>query len=106
MEIVNSNSNIVSTTFRGWHKIKKKEKMGRDLKISLVVAQPVEKFPLLLEPESSIPRSQGPASGPCPEPDESSTRHPLCKIQFNSQNVGSNSLFYRPIIGVVTDFYS
>jgi hypothetical protein len=30
-----------------------------------------------MEPEDSLPCSQEPSSGPCPEPDESSPCHPI-----------------------------
>jgi len=39
-----------------------------------------------MESKGSLPFSQQPATGPCPEPDESSPHRPtlfLCKIHFN-----------------------
>jgi hypothetical protein len=44
---------------------------SRVLPEKLTGLQPVKKFPSLMEPERSIPHSQGPATCPCPESDQS-----------------------------------
>jgi hypothetical protein len=36
-----------------------------------------------MEPEGSLPHSQEPATCPYPEPDQSSTLHPILNINFN-----------------------
>jgi len=44
--------------------------------MELTVTQLVKKFPPFMEPESSLPYSQQPATGSYPEPDASSSRLP------------------------------
>jgi hypothetical protein len=45
----------------------------------LIVTQILEKYPFFMEPEGSLPCSQKPATGPYPEPAESSSPHPYIK---------------------------
>jgi hypothetical protein len=47
---------------------------SRVLLDKMIFAQLAKKFPSFIEPEVSLPYSQEPATGPCPEPDESSPR--------------------------------
>jgi hypothetical protein len=49
---------------------------SRVLLEKLTVIQPVKKSPAFMETEGSSPRSQQPATGPYPEPDESSPHPP------------------------------
>jgi len=41
----------------------------------LIVTQLVKKYPFYIEPEGSLPYLQKPATGPYPEPGESSSPH-------------------------------
>jgi hypothetical protein len=52
---------------------------------NLVVAYPLEKFSVFMEPVASLPCSQGPATGSCAEPHEFDAHsHPfMFKIHFN-----------------------
>jgi hypothetical protein len=53
---------------------------------NLTVAQLVKEFPHFMETEGSVPCSQEPSTGPCPEPDEPNP-HPVSyfsKIHFNA----------------------
>jgi len=51
---------------------------------SYLVLQLVKKFPAFLEPESSSPYSQVPATCPCPEPTPSSP-HNLLPVNFSKE---------------------
>jgi len=44
--------------------------------MKIIASQPVKKFPTFYGPEFSLPYSQEPANGSCPEPDESSPQLP------------------------------
>jgi hypothetical protein len=63
-----------------------------------------------MEPESSLPCSQEPSTGPYPKPDQSSPYHPiLSKIQFNivhpSTSYGTSGIYQKPVLVLPLEHY-
>jgi hypothetical protein len=66
-------------------KLYKPTMWSRVLHGKLIVSQLVKKFQSFMEPEGSVPCSQKPTTGHCPEPDKSSPLPPsyFLNIHFN-----------------------